>query len=491
MAQYPNNEKIRKLHEIQLQNKIEVDRKEIKYNEEYLPHSILKSSNVLYDSEWLLATDYGEIEQDENAEAYIHYSDIGTLQKGQEQPIFLEYYFHQEINIPERFLPYIESTLMIKTHPRVKSVGILRYQPKVYNPNPYWKITTDGNLVYQGYEPYTSYFSQEDIDNGNILEENTSKWVDGEITYTDGGDTYRLVGVLTSVGVIYDTSFVPGASSYDHKHFICSTFDSISGGTISGQGDYREGTWVEVSPGFWQLQYTDTQHESNKTVSLTDPNNTIQFNVLGQKYKNGILQSGSTHTFVTTGDYLGGSAVVTDFGFDYRLDNNNLNEYKLHYSSRRLKQLQVNFGSQTLLNFPDINDWNATDSEPFSTARIEVNPEGYPISQDSTSASYHKGTHYEAFGRIVPKDSTNQKFLYHAEGTLQLSTPASINNGVSIDFVNETYSFGGSIYSKDSDNRDDQILDFWYPSQEVVEFKLKLTLKNPLYVSTIDSMKVD
>ena len=155
----------------------------------------------------------------------------------------------------------------------------------------------------------------------------------------------------------------------------------------------------------------------------------------------------------------------------------------------RLRKIQTS-SVYNLINLPTSGD---TDDglEPFSGIQIEINPDDYPIKELEGSASYHSGYEKKIFARITKVDDIRQTFRLFAQGSLILAMKATENNQTNVDFSNETYSWNGTTFVIDSQNRDDKDVDFYYPAPEIVEIRLKITLKNPYYLLNKESFKTN
>ena len=303
-------------NEINNENKIEFNKNT--FSPIISEESKLKKLITLYDSEWIPITFYdavGNISYSLTAGGYMSFSEIGTAQKEQEVPVSLNYSFIQDFEIEESLLPFINTTLMIKKHPRVRPTGILEYQSTVYDTSRYYRIKTGGVLAYQGYNASSSTNLQSEVDSGNIPSTHISKVMYGEINYTIGADTYRVVGDLVSISVYHSTVYVPGADDYDYTHFFTSTFDNISGNSITGQGTEQIATWVEDPPTVWTKELTDPDKEEDRTVNIATAGNTATIIVQGSKYKNGVYQSSGTHSITTIGNVNPGTASLISFTF--------------------------------------------------------------------------------------------------------------------------------------------------------------------------------
>ena len=71
--------------------------------------------------------------------------------------------------------------------------------------------------------------------------------------------------------------------------------------------------------------------------------------------------------------------------------------------------------------------------------------------------------------------------------TLALTDLALTDKGWFVDFADESYTFKTDKYVLDEENRNDKQLSRWVPAQDVIEFKLTLTIQNDLYIKSLNT----
>ena len=476
-----------KLYNAQSKNELDLERKNNTVKKTYVNNSIFKVPKVLYDSGWKsTGEDVGALIP---GDGYFYASTIftagGTASHLQKTPVVLSYAFIQDIDVPERLLPFIKTEIFVKTLPEVDLVCVIPYNPLIYNPAEYFNIRGDGELIYQGFNPYDDEYSQLEIDNGNLLLSHTSKWYEGTAEYDIGVDHYKIIGRIESLSVWYDTVFVPGANNYNFKHIFTNTIDDLTGTIVLGQGTYQTGTWVNVPP--WQLQLSTPLKQTDKTADVTGVGNTATVIMTGQKFKNDVLQPGTDHNFTTIGNWNPGTAVITSWDFAQSTSASG-DLFKLHYSADRVRQLTVSrFTPKYILsNMPIISDYNAGGSLPFTTLTMDVNPNPHPLTQDN-GMEYTTSKQEKAFGELFFNENIRRdKTRLYINGTILLSVPATENVTRNADFVDEYYTSDGSLYTKGPDNRDPKVLDFFEPIVPEAEVRLVVSVSNPLYYHEID-----
>lgn len=512
MPQFNKKRKLFNLYQTQLRNDIGLERKNNKDRKRYVASPVFKAPTVLYDSGWISVTNNLDgnivgpgINQDPNAYGELHFFAQATTKKDQIIPIDLFFSFMQDIELAEEWLPYVRSTLMVKTHPRVKTIGVFQYIPYRYNTSRFARIKGGSTLIYQGFNPFPEKHSQAEIDNGDLLSALTSKWFKGNINFSMGGDSWEyrdtnLLGVTT----YYDASVsgAPGGDKYNYKVFVVNAVDSISGGSVNGTGTLSEHEWVEISPGQWQENVTTTRNLTMSAPILQDITRiSVKF---GTRFKNGIFQGsiGSPGTSILTDGVLQNATNVPSFDKIGTVPRGSVTHtlvhetvvgapsnglYRLWYDNKRALEFKIST-SYELQNLPFTGAYQSG-TLPYSQLRVEVNPDPYPLEQIGNE-SYHRGHKTETWARITPVNALRQKFRYFANGTIQMIAPASKNKGTTAFFVDETYSNHGSgFYEKDGANRDPKALPLYVPDQHVVQFRLKLTVTNPKYYRNIGGYK--
>jgi hypothetical protein len=512
MVQFNKKKKLFNLYQTQLKNEIGLERKTNKSKKRYIASPTFKTPKVLYDSGWINVTNNLDgnivgpgIDQDPNAYGELNSFAEATTKKDQIVPIDLFFFFMQELELAEEWLPFVKSTLMVKTHPQVKTIGVFQYVPFLYDTSKFARIKGDGTLIYQGFNPFPEKHSQSEIDNGDLLASLTSKWFKGSIFFTDGGNNWEYRDTnLVNVTTYYDASLsgAPGGNKYNYKVFVVNPIDSISGSSVSGTGTLEVHEWQETSPGQWQENITTTRNLTMSAPILQDITRiSVKF---GSKFKNGIFQGsiGSPGTSILTDGILQNAANVPSFDKIGTVPRGSVSHtlvhetvsgqpsnglYRLWYDNKRALEFKIN-GSYDLQNLPFTGAYQSG-TLPYSQLRVEVNPDPYPL-EEIDNESYHRGHKTETWARITAINASRQKFRYFANGTIQMTAPASKNNGTTAFFVDETYSnHGGGFYEKDGTNRDPKEIPLYIPDQHVVQFRLKLTVANPKYYRDVRGYK--
>ncbi len=498
MGQFNKKKKIKTIYNIQIQNDLDLDQKSNTAANPKVEALHFKKPRTLYDSGWISCTGSGDssfipvsIPSDENNWGQLDYYETQTSIIGKKVPLNLFYHFMNDIRLPQRLIPFVNVSFMIKNPPTMEPIPMPGFRRQQYGNN-YYEIRAGGNLVYKGYDPYTYYHSDTEIDRGDLSAANCSKWYNGTVEYTDGGDSYQLIGDLQYIVIYYDTVFVSEANNYNYKYFFTQTFDNISGSSVTGQGSAWTGTWKETSPGShsWYLDLSDVSHEVDRTVNVLGAGNTVDVVVNGVLFKNSVHQNGSSFFLRTNGNIhpggIAGTATITSWNFSQKtvFDDPDDKLYKLHYSSRRLRQVIINSFPQeyTLGNLPESTDIDAGASLPFTSASIKVNPDPYPmIAEEDSFINYFQPASSQIWARVSPKDAKKEIWRFFLTGFLYFLVPATLNIPIPRPCVDESYSFNGSVFERDSENRPGKDMAGYVPDTYTIQMRLVLTLANPQY----------
>lgn len=487
---------IKTLFDIQAQNDLKLRSESTPRNPKVNPIRF-KKPRTLYDSGWITCTGSGDPEfrpvcvpDDFDAYGQLEFYESQTSLAGKKIPMNFYYRFMRDVHIPERLVPFVNASFMIKCPPAMEPIGVDSYKMVGWGDN-YYEIHAGGNLVYKGSYPFTYYFSDTEINRGDLPRANCSKWYEGVIEYTDGGDHYQIYGDLQYIGVYYNTVYVAGPNSYNFKYFFTQTFDNIYGSSVNGQGNEQSGTWKETEPGShnWYLDYSDNIHEVHRAVNIFGAGNTVIVAINGAMFKNGERQAGYNWWLKTTGNYQSGTATITSWSFAHKTvyDDTNDKLYKLHYSSRRLRQLMISSYPEeyVLTNLPSSDDINSGSSLPFTSAHFKVNPNPYPLSREESYNNFENSSQKKLWAKVSGKDAKNETWRFFTEGNQLFFVPATLNIGYKKPYVDENYTYNGYGFQRDQKNRPDKTMPAYVPDTHTIQMRLVLSLENPAYYQGI------
>ncbi|MGD2071899.1 MAG: hypothetical protein PVG65_00210 [Candidatus Thorarchaeota archaeon] len=436
----------------------------------------LKNPKILYDSGW------------EATQAYP--VENNTALEDQLAPLQASFLVRADIDIPENLLPFTNIAFLVKNHPDVTFVGVSEYQRYIYTSSPYYEIKGDANLIYQGYVPSKNKFSQLEIDDGDLLSANTSRWFYGTLKYSDGGDNYELRdGSISGVKTYFDvTASGAGANYPNWKSFECFAIDSISSSSVTGTGTYKVSTMIEQAPGLWFQQIVTTK---NVTMSANLFEDVTHISAGGGLYKNDVFQQNYSESSPLKVKFYGslngkGTLPLPDWGstatlvsFSYAqetttIDDTEYDLFKLFYSSTRAVWFRFyDEPTYMLTSMPDTNDYQ-TGTLPYTKMYVKVNPDGHPVSSLDTSKNYNYASTRHAWSKI-----SDNKFKLHLQGRFILHKKAEDAIETLVDFVDETYSISGSSYARDGANRDDKTIYYYRPPTIELEIKAQCILNPP------------
>jgi len=464
-----------------------VDLTNKKNNSQILPtrNKVNQVPRTIYDSGWIEALSWDGITVPDNADPNARVlvqsgGSSGTTRIDDPYPSQITYRFNQFMDIPEQFLPYVETDILVKSYPTATFL-----QGEVFNyyswKDKYTQLKGDSTLLYKGYDPPNNEadeYTTEEINSGITTPSLTSKYFEGEVEYTIGGDNYRIVGKVDRMTAYYNVVYVPEVDDYNYDYFYnCFGFTDLNGSTFRGRGTHLNITWVESPPGNWTQVGTTTKNVL-QTVPVDE--DTTYMRWFGTKYKNGVQQSGGIHTIVTSGTF-GGNATLTSLDVDY-LQNN-----RIFYSDKWARQLLVNTSTRVYINTPSTNDYE-TAILPYTNLTYEVNPNDFPEDEIGSPPIY---TFFEQVIRWIRLDENSDTYRLSFQGNLYYSSPANQASTQDVDIQDETYSQSGSSYSRDSINRGTKEKDIYFSELFPIELKLVVRLINPLRYHDNQKFKIE
>lgn len=440
-----------------------------------------KNPFILYDSEWIADSVNFNTE-----------SDI----KNEFRPGSISYDINQELEIPERFLPFIEPVILTKGTPDVKFISDLTVKSTSYNSD-FYEIKGDGELIYQGIEFTTNaLFPQSSLDEGRFLESHTKKLWEMTLEYTDGGEFFRIKGTVgriilekdqgtgcngNSQNDTYEIDADEIFGSYDNEHRFIN-FTSISDTSIDIEfiGDLFEERWVFNDPNCdFESTVFNSIHETKNIPNDADNFYSIRFGIDAIKY---------------TLDEPNGSIIDSEsFGLDTFINttvdtvtkiNTEFLGYKLYYSTDTIFRAGIitQSGQKILTNLPETSS-----GLPYSEITFKRNPVNKPeaVTSDITLA-LHKN---KVWLKTSKTTDTKDSFNININGTLYVLAKATEEVFITRQVYNDIYtSDGGSpveTYERTTTDHDTKDLPLYIPIDSDIQMRIMLVLKNPLYWNEI------
>jgi len=414
-----------------------------------------KTPKVLYESDWI-GSQTDEASEIGKQVQFIPQDGTGSVIKGDDSPALVRYFLGTDINISEEYLPFVKSSIIIKSQPKLQGHGIWRPSYTTYDFD-YHRIKGDSTIIYKGKSPTARHFTQDNIDDGDVVSNMTSSWYYGTIAYTLAGTSY----------VLYDAYVVDTLSSWDYdpntgyyKSFRCPALDNLYSTSVTGTGTY--------------VIYNATP-STTRNITITAPlmNHSTSIHASGRLYINGVYDQ--TYTIDSPYNFIFINGNVPS-QFDVIKKN-----YKLFYSTKRAKEFRII--DNTLENFPTTTYYQ-TGVLPYSKLYVDVNFNGYPESYKTNYASTLKSEQED--GVWIKKETG--KYIYQISGKFYISLPNELLVPEDVTFVDEDYSQNGGTYLKDSENRPDKSIPRYKMSSDFnLELKLLLTLNIPKDYSSTES----
>ena len=488
--------KLQKTFEQQVSNDRKIENKENTFEKPVIENKVLKAPQILYDSSWLPVPE---------SEGNLFIPPLGmsttdfSAKKGELLGAEVSFLFSERLEIEQNLIPFVKPIIMYKPSPDAEVQMNFEAKQFRYDTRNFFKVTGDGGLIYEGYKAGSDLFFFPDVDNFPLA--NTSKWFVGDIKWTRSGDTWEILDGTLIRARTYLNVVANAFGGHDWDLFDTLTFDNVSGSTVTGQGTNLNSEQVDDGGGgsFQQLTTTKCVDE---TMTLFQQITWVD--VRGFARKNGISQGFGTWSVRTgAGTTLDGDPsigagnpfiqpgpdVVTEFEFEWN------DSYKLHYTTKRVRQLNILTSTFTLAGLPQIDDCD-TDPRIISQFKLEINPEGYPVviqeligdpdfkvieevTELDTPDTILRTSSHDLTWNKEPPETTNQ-FRFKIRGTIVVSIPATEPFAHSFDFVEETYSQTATGYTRDAENRDDKELDVYTPLLNESQFRLQMVVVNPL-----------
>lgn len=393
-------------------------------------------SRVLYDSGWFAESQY----EGNTTINYLYISNINdpVANENTLTPIIINYNLETDIEIPKNLIPFIKWNVFIKKRQDVQISNYFRHNYIRRTTDPYYKITGDSTIIYQGYFATRTQFSQSQLNNGEFSEDNTGKWFRGQISYTDGINNVTIDGLIDEM-LVSDQSFYGRAFfQFNNSYF----------------------TGKEVNGVTRKINYASSDYK--------------MFFIEAIKKINGVVQPGSSFN-VNSADVTINSLIITDN-----------NTYKLFYSNNLITRLKVDAINQILYLMPNKTEY-PSETLPYTHLNLKTNKdideEILRIQRD------YIGNEVHTWVKVNKLNSDEHVYRLIINGLSLGILPATekiINN---ITIIDETYSPSGDSYSRDAENRSTEQLIRYRPKLHDIELKYQLSITSPHVISTIKSIK--
>ena len=496
------------IYEKRLKNELELDKKNNYFPIQNLNNNVFKIPKTLYDSGWITA----KWSSESIAELPVwitanYYSD----KEGTVLPFNVQFMFQKDWNIPKQYLSYIKPVIMIDSiSTDIKIHGIT---PRLT----YWKwksnykeINGDSELLYKGYEVgYDKYYtySEDNIDNGNILSSHTSNWYKATIEWiqNDGIERKIVNGLISWINISYNfshTIYDSEESSYwNYYYFSGGAFDDLSSTNMIGQGLWSHNWWEGSgsSPNVvWTVQ-NESEKNKQQTINILG-NASTQITLKGSYYEKesgewvykGILEKTAYHGLAYAPPSDNPDFMITSFSVQRDKNTNDKYLYRLWYSVKRARYFSAYDDSTWILNnFPISTDYEGG-ILPYTNITYNVNPDPYPI--EEYPGWEQKGIDYKASTNNslvwiktslgtedTLESSIHDRYGIKLTGNIYCTASAHYNLGTTTYWVNELYDNDGSSYFRHDLNRgNDKIINRFTIEPLEVNFRFQLICNNPI-----------
>ena len=422
---------------------------------------------------------------DENA--YIVYQSSpfnGMTTSGGQYPATLYYYFSKDVRCSEDLFPFIKTCVSFKNYP-IADFGQVGETVQFEDFNSvvrYREIYGDSTLIYKGHVVPSNdrtEFPKLELDAGQFSTANSGKWyktsTDDFFTYTSGGDTYELEGVLTEITSTYNVALAGDGLNYDAESFNCIAIDTVNQSFLVGEGTYTKVEWVyNVSLDIWQQEVT-TIKNSQRTVPISDTGlDGFFLRIYGRMWKNDVLDFTGAAVFSTSG-FISPRPVITNWGLTFQ------DTYRLFWDNRRARVVTLTTSNPTphlLTNLPRTSDYeNSTQS--YTNIFNKINNDANELINSTTTENYiFLPTRSEYWVKLNNDFIPTYRFV--VSGTATILLPATKPVTDTYLWVDETYSQVGSTYIRDAENRDTaKEITVYFNDAEPIQGRLQVVLKNP------------
>lgn len=418
-----------------------------------------------------------------------------TAQIGQLFPVRLSYTEFKELNIPESWIPNIFSAICIEDYPNLQLENITEFEYYKYGSN-YFRIYGDTTLIYQGFEPPSVFFYQDNINNGNILLSLTSKWFTSTLSIQVGADIYTIDdGIIDNI-ITWDNITMGVNGWADWREMIIPAIDSLSSSSITGTGKRYVSTMIDDGGGSYHQDIVETKNITTISSLFSSGFKTgvtkFVFNS-GFLYKNGVYQNQVTNYSVAVkgtlwdeptfrssdknGDLIADSLIYFLTSRLFSGDSTNY-AYRLWWDTIRARDFSI--GTSNFNINPPVKSDYQSNTLPYTDIFVKVNPDNYPLIEKSGTIDYALSADSENWSK-----KSDGIYNYHKKGSILFYIPATINIGDTVDFCNETWSAGITTYTKDATNRTPKDVVSYIPDIIGIKAKLFLMAQNAIQTNQI------
>jgi hypothetical protein len=441
-----------------------------------------KSTIVLAETEWVPSTPY--FHNSIQRSAY-----VGTKLNSNSNiiPTFLDF------DCPESMIPFVNVEILTKCPPQIELAGVSEVVTNSYTVD-YFEIYGNGsNLIYKGFYPPQPYQlkNQSELTNGDFQESYTKRVYNADITYTDGGQEYRVIGILYDLLLVENTGMSPDGN----QEF--NSWDGFIDPFYASSKNYAKYTALSATQVSMQSKYSEVRYIPNVPPPGEQVQITITDNVAVTK--NFSSMSSVTYRIKSAIQYIkvGGVWMVSQYGsFDIASNVHTISVQRFTFqgfwlfwdsqtsclfSMREVTPLVLEGSSHKveLYNFP-VDPWRL-----WSYILFKRNHSPYPLL--TTGSNLQQSERQLSICKNF-KTTDVQKINHKlcVSGTLIFNVPATKNPNIQVIKYTDTYSQDpnpdpASKYLLTIQNHDLLDLTYFNPDDHDIEYKIRVTLTNPFY----------
>lgn len=473
-----SKQKLNKIWELNQANESSLNQKENKLKKLFKEHNIFKNPKVLYESAWVARTPVAT-------------SSVRSTKKGYILPESLAYDPVIEFNIPPEFLPFVKFDTLIKTVPNTELVGTYFYEQSDFSQD-YVEVYGDSQLIYKGRKFLKTgrkfLHQQSEIDDGSIDENLTKKVFNGIVIYTQGGDTWKVEGELSTMILTFGISagcngnqqFTEYTVQIDpdlSNHLPYSKILNMDETLTSFIAKRRVVTWID--PGSGCAQGIVITENVSDTKSWSSVQATYSF-VSAKKYKlidgNFVQQGGIANYIVDERVAIGD--VITERTFTFA-------GFWLYYSTDYewlfgIGNTNLDGQIDDLLDIPVVPGDIAV-SLPYTEITLLQNPGDFPL--EITGANVLSQSQTLPFAYLLVSENDDGTNTYRIAPQVRgfILAPATEINPLSrdVDVFDDIYTISGSTYAKTTELHTTKEKITYVSKKQDAQVKVRLTVHNP------------
>ncbi len=138
------------------------------------------------------------------------YSNGSSVEPNQYNPLIAIYSNFLDIHLDARFIPFLNIEIITKKQDGLELIGLMEHSDDSYEGD-YVEVRGSGSqLIYKGTPHYANYiYDQSDLDAGAFDIDYTKNVYNGIITYSQGGDEWKIQGKLSAFTMTHNIDLSP------------------------------------------------------------------------------------------------------------------------------------------------------------------------------------------------------------------------------------------------------------------------------------------